>query len=196
MAPKPGPLPPADLADRDLPIEVAPIGATFVRIHRSILGALHFGVSGDNRFDDPDGQYGVCYAARSLQGAFAETCLRETGARLVPLSWLSVRSATTLRVEAALRLVELHGPGLSRLGATAAVSSGIYDVSQPWSRALYAHPVAVDGIVYRSNHDNGELCVALFDRCRSRLVEEARHELLANRAALARLLDAYKVGLA
>jgi hypothetical protein len=82
------------------------------------------------------------------------------------------------------------------LGATAAVSSGTYDVSQPWSRALYTHPAAVDGIVYRSNHDNGELCVALFDRCRDRLTEGATNELLADRAALGRLLDAYKVGLA
>src|SRR4051812_30325509 len=196
MAPKPGPLPPADLIPRDLPIEEVPAGATFVRIHRSTVEALHFGVSGDNRFDDPDKRYGVCYSARSLQGAFAETCLREVGARLVPLSRLAGRSATTLRTVTELRFVELHGPGLARLGATAAVSSGTYDVSQPWSRALHAHPAAVDGIVYRSNHDNGELCVALFDRCRDRLVEAGRDELLADRAALGQLLDAYKVGLA
>ena len=196
MAPKLGPLPPADLATRELPIEEVPIGATFVRIHRTTLGALHFGVSGDNRFDDPDKRYGVCYAARSLQGAFAETCLREVGARLVPLTRLAGRSATTLTAGSVLRLVELHGTGLARLGATAAVSSGTYDVAQPWSRALYTHPDAVDGIVYRSNHDNSELCVALFDRCQAGLAEGARHELLADRAALGRVLDAYKVGLA
>ena len=196
MAPKPGPLPPADLVTRDLPIEEVPAGTTFVRIHRSALGALHFGVSGDNRFDDLDGRYGVCYAARSLRGAFAETCLRELGARLVPLSRLAGRSATTLRTATKLRLVELHGPGLAHLGATAAVSSGTYDVSQSWSRVLHAHPAMVDGIVYRSNHDNSELCVALFDRCRDQLVEAGRNELLADRATLGRLLDVYKVGLA
>ena len=196
MAPKGGPLPPADLVTRDLPIEAVPAGTTFVRIHRSTLGALHFGASGDNRFDDPDGRYGVCYAAWTLRGAFAETCLRELGARLVPLSRLASRSATTLRTETELRLVVLHGPWLARVGATAAVSSGTYDVSQPWSRALHAHPATVDGIVYRSNHDNSELCVALFDRCRDRLVEASCDELLADRTALGRLLDAYKVGLA
>jgi hypothetical protein len=196
MALDSGPLPPTDFLSRDPRIEVVPRGASFVRIHRSALGALHFGMSGDNRFDDPERHYGVCYAARSLEGAFAETCLREVGARLVSLSGLAARSVTTLRAETELRLVELHGPGLARLGATAAVTSGTYDISQPWSRALYVHPAAVDGIVYRSNHDNGELCVALFDRCRHRLAAEASEEILSDRAALGRLLEAYRVGLA
>jgi len=195
MAPKPGPLPPADLATRDPPIEALPAGATFVRIHRSTLDPLHFGNSGDNRFDDPERRYGVCYAARSLEGAFAETCLREVGETLVPLSRLAERSATVVTVTAELRLVELHGPGLARLGATAALSSGTYDVSQPWSRAIHDHPARPDGIVYRSNHDNGELCVGLFDRCRDRLRPGAATGLMQDRARLAMLLERYKIGL-
>jgi hypothetical protein len=187
--------PPADFATRDLPVEVVPAGATFVRIHRTGLGALHFGASGDNRFDDPRGEYGVCYAARSLEGAFAETCLRAVGATLVPLAHLAGRSATVLTAAAELRLVEMHGPGLSRLGATAAVSSGTYDGSQPWSRAVHDHPAAVDGIVYRSNHDDGELCAALFGRCRGRLRAGPASTLTGDRDRLAALLDRYKVGL-
>lgn len=196
MEHRPGSVLPADLAERDLPIEVVPTGATFVRIHRTGFSALYFGNSGNNRFDDPHGRYGVCYAARSLEGAFAETCLRQVGARLVPLSRIAVRSVSRLTTAAELRLVELHGPGLARMGATAAVSSGTYEISQPWSRAIHSHPAVVDGIVYRSNHDNGEFCVALFDRSRDRLSEGAPDELLADRAGLARLLDAYRVGLA
>jgi len=188
-------LPPPDFARRDLPIEVVPAGASFVRIHRTAVGALHFGASGDNRFDDPDGKYGVCYVAHTMAGAFAETCLRQVGASLAPLASLSARSATDLLVTAGLRLVALHGSGLARLGATAAVSSGAYEFSQPWSRAVHAHPFSPDGIVYRSNHDNGEFCAALFDRCRDRLAEGASRELMADRAALAGLLDRYKVGL-
>ena len=188
-------LPPADFATRDLPIEVVPAGATFVRVHRTGLGALHFGASGDNRFDDPRGRYGVCYAARSLEGAFAETCLRAVGATLVPLAHLAGRSATVLTATAELRLVEMHGPGLSRLGATAAVSSGTYDGSRPWSRAVHDHPAAVDGIVYRSNHDNGELCVALFERCRGRLRAGPASTLTGDRERLAALLDRYRIGL-
>lgn len=195
MALEPGPAPPADFAARALPVETVPAGAAFARIHRSAFGALHFGTSGDNRFDDPDRRYGVCYAARSLEGAFAETCLRAVGATLVPLSHLAQRSATVLTVTAELRLAELHGPGLARMGATAAVSSGAYAVSQPWSRAIHDHPAGVDGIVYRSNHDNGELCVALFERCRDRLRPGPAAGLLIDRHGLAMLLDRYKVGL-
>jgi hypothetical protein len=61
------------------------------------------------------------------------------------------------------------------------VSGGTYEVSQPWSRAIFQHPAGADGIVYRSNHDNGELCVALFDRCRSRLRADPPTDLLSNR---------------
>src|SRR3954447_25097959 len=79
MAREPGPVPPADFDSRDLPIETVRAGAAFQRIHRTGFGPLHFGLSGDNRFDDPRHEYGVFYAARSLEGAFAETCLRELG---------------------------------------------------------------------------------------------------------------------
>jgi hypothetical protein len=195
MERKTGPLPPADLAHRDLPIETVPVGTLFIRIHRAAYGVLYFSTSGDNRFDDPEGRYGVCYAARSLQGAFAETCLRDVGASFVPMSHLATRSITEIKVAGELRVVELHGTGLARVGATAAVTSGIYNVSQPWSRALYQHRAEVDGVIYRSNHDNSEFCVALFDRCRSRLEEGTSRALLSDRAVLAHLLDSYKIGL-
>jgi hypothetical protein len=195
MGHKAGPLPPADFTHRDLPVEAVPVGTIFIRIHRAEFCALFFGASGDNRFDDPEGHYGVCYAARSLQGAFAETCLRDVGASLVPMSRLATRLVTEIKVAGELRLVELHGTGLARLGATATVTSGTYDISQPWSRALYRHRAEVDGVIYRSNHDNSELCVALFDRCRSRLEEGISRPLLGDRAALAHLLNSYKIGL-
>jgi hypothetical protein len=195
MARRPGNLPPRDFAERDLPIEVIPARATFIRIHRSKFDPLYFGIAGDNRFDDPDNRYGVCYAARSLEGAFAETCLRQVGLRLVSLSQIAARSVSRLTMTAELRLMALHGPGLARIGATSAVSSGTYDISQPWSRAIHSHPAKVDGIVYRSNHDNSEFCVALFDRCRNRLSCGPAAGLLDDRARLAALLNRYKMGL-
>lgn len=196
MVAKPGPLPPADFASRDLPIGTVPAGAAFIRIHRTGLGVLYFGMSGDSRFDDPARGYGVCYAARSLEGAFAETCLRQVGSTLVSMAMLASRSVTAITATADLRLVELHGRGLPRLGATASVSSGTYAVSQPWSEAIHRHGATVDGIAYRSNHDNGELCVALFDRCRARLEEGASEPLAHDRRRLATLLDHYGIGIA
>ena len=190
-----GPVPPADFASRDLPIETVQAGAAFQRIHRTGLGALHFGTSGDNRFDDPKREYGVFYGAHSLEGAFAETCLRELGATLIPLARLAARSVSIIETTARLRLVELHGPGLARVGATAILTGGTYGISQPWSRAIYIHPAVVDGIAYRANHDNGELCVALFDRCRTRLRTGSTGSLVADRNRLAALLDRYGIGL-
>jgi hypothetical protein len=188
--------PPADLSTRTLPIDILPAGTAFFRIHRVEFDALHFGRSGLNRFDDPERRFGVCYVARSIEGAFAETCLRTVGAALVSRAFLAERGFTEITAKAALRLARMHGPGLARLGATAAVTSGPYVLAQPWSRALHAHPAAVDGIAYRSNHDNGEFCAALFERCASRLRVGPSVGLMSDPSRLAALLDRYGVGLA
>jgi hypothetical protein len=52
-----------------------------------------------------------------------------------------------------------------------------------------------DGIAYRSNHDNGEICVALFERSGDRLAAGNAQPMTADRARLAELLTRYKVGL-
>jgi hypothetical protein len=89
----------------------------------------------------------------------------------------------------------VHGPGLARLGATSIVTSGAHALAQRWSRAIHDHPAAPDGLLYRANHDNGELCAALFDRCAERLASHQAEGLFADRTRLAALLDRYKVGL-
>ena len=189
------PRPPTDLHRRDLPIEIIAAGRTLVRIHPAKWPALHFGTSGDNRFDDPQRGYGVCYAALTIEGAFAETLLRQIGATLVARASLDLRSITELTVVADLRLVSVHGPGLAALGATAAVTSGAYEVAQLWSRALHRHPAGLDGICYRCNHDNDAFAVALFDRCRDHIRITAANPLSKDRLLLGRLLDRYRVGL-
>ncbi|MGA8290993.1 MAG: RES domain-containing protein, partial [Rhodoplanes sp.] len=83
--PKRYPLPPADFANRGLPIERISAGEVVLCIHRTALGALHFGKSGANRFDDPQQVYGVCYVARTLEGAFAE---RAVGTQFVATAFL------------------------------------------------------------------------------------------------------------
>jgi hypothetical protein len=189
------PEPPADLADRDLPLDIVPAGVTLVRIHRREDAALFFGRTGANRFDAPDGTYNVCYLARSLEGAFAETCLRASGARFVGSTFLAERAWSSVRVVRELRLVALHGPGLARVGATAAVTSGDHAPARRWSKALHAHPARVDGLAYRASHDDGEVCVALLDRSRRRLGAPKARGLLDDPGRLAALLDRYRVGL-
>jgi hypothetical protein len=193
--PNPGPLPPPDFASRDLPLEEIPAGARLIRIHQTHLGPLFFGATGGNRFDDPNKTYGVCYLAKTLEGAFAETCLRSVGARFVAMTFMEARSVSAIAVKAKLRLLSLHGPGLTQIGATGAVTSGPHVIAQQWSRAIHDHPDAIDGIAYRSNHDNAEICVALFDRVKSRLAPVGPEPLAADRVRLAALLAHYKVGL-
>ncbi|NTA14008.1 RES domain-containing protein [Agrobacterium tumefaciens] len=86
-------------------------------------------------------------------------------------------------------------PGLPPLGATGAVSSGSHAVAQQWSRAIHDHPAAPNGISYRSNHDNSELCIAFFDRASHHLVPGLSQSILADRDRLAVLLDRYNASL-
>ena len=193
--PDPHPLPPADLASRTLPIETVAAGTALHRIHRSDLGALHFGKAGHSRFDDPQGIFGVCYLGASLEAAFAETCLRAVGATILSWGFLAERSVTAIAAVRPLRLVSLHGPGLAAIGATSAISGGSHGPAQAWSRALHDHADAPDGLSYRANHDNGEHCVALFERAADAISIEGRESLIADRARLARLIERYKVAL-
>ncbi len=195
MAQPDPPLPPADFANRTLPIETIDVAATFVRIHLTEFEALHFSKTGRNRFDDPERRFGVCYLSRSLEGAFAETCLRAVGAQFVALSFLQARSVTTLAASRPLRLTAVHGPGLAAIGATSAVSGGDHVLAQAWARAIHEHPDVPDGLIYRANHDNGELCVALFDRAGDALGPAGVEPLVADRHRLGRLLARYGFGL-
>lgn len=192
---RPDPLPPADLASRTLPIETVMPGTPLYRIHRSDLGAVHFGKAGLSRFDDPQATFSVCYMAASLEGAFAETCLRAVGATIVSYAFLAERSVATLDNVRPLRLVSLHGPGLAAIGATSAVSGGLHGAAQAWSRALHDHPDAPDGLSYRANHDNGEHGIALFDRAADAVSVRSSEPLTTDRERLVYLLERYKVAL-
>ncbi|MFG1423223.1 RES family NAD+ phosphorylase [Roseixanthobacter liquoris] len=193
--PKSVPLPPADFSSRDLPLETIASGSRLVRIHRSELDPIYFGASARNRFDDPAKTYGVGYFSMSEEGAFAETCLRAVGTRFVQLSFLEARSFSDIEIRKPIQLVSLHGPGLAQLGATGAVSSGLHPPARQWSKAIHDHPAKPDGIAYRSNHDNGELCIALFEQSRRSLHAHPSQPIMADRSRLASLLARYKMGL-
>ena len=73
------------------------------------------------------------------------------------------RCLSTLTPNRDLRLVDLAGAGLTRIGADGRLTTGSYEISQAWSQALYRHSDRVDGLYYRSRHDLSKLCVALYD---------------------------------
>ena len=102
--------------------------------------------------------------AFSLEGAFAETILRNPARRMVGWSEIAARSLSLLRPSRAINLVRMNGPGLQALGLDNAITTGPYEPCGRWADALFAHPNRPDGIAYASRHDPEQLCVALFSR--------------------------------
>lgn len=151
-----------------LPLGDTPNGETFVRIHRTAHPPIFFspgqGKQPLGRFDSAAGRFGVLYMAFDLAGAFVETVLRNPQRRLVAKADIESRSLSVLACSRALRLVELHGPGLQRLGLDNAITTGPYAMPGLWADALYGHPDRPDGICYASRHDPDLRCMALFER--------------------------------
>lgn len=185
---------------RRLPVEAIEPGARWVRIHPARKEALWFGPSRGtpplNRFDDPAGEYRLCYLSTQPAGAFAETFLRNPPVRILAWSDLSERCISTIEVRRAVRLAALGGPGLSRAGVTTEIASqGAYARSQAFARALWLHPDRPDGIIYRCRHDDSAFSIALFDRARTAAATVACRALTDDPRQLADLLKRYGVAL-
>jgi hypothetical protein len=171
-----------------------------MRIHAHASDALWFGPDTGrrpvHRFDDPAGQFRVCYFGTTIEVCFAETFLRNPPVRIVALDDLDGRSVATVQARRDLRLVPIHGSSLARLGVTAELATGgDYTGSQLWSRALWEHSDKPDGILYRSRHDDSALCVAVYDRAKDGLAIIRDDLLTEDSQLLARLLGRYGLGL-
>jgi len=198
-SPRPGPHPgpPADFAARPLPLVT--VGGKLYRVHRRQHNPLFFGKTGDNRFDDALQKYGVLYASMTEEGAFIETFGEPLEVGFVTEAQLGARKLSQIEIVKPLKLVDLDGRELRRMGADARLFSGQHDVAQLWSRAAYDHPAAPDGLRYPARHDPSQQAVALFERARPRLRARVAAEALgakSNAARLARLLERYGLGLA
>lgn len=92
-----------------------------------------------------------------------------------------------------LKLVDLFGSGLVKLGADSRLTGGDdYGLSRAWAEAIYHHPQHVDGIRYYSRHDNEKLCCGLFDRSEKILSEVNQGNLLNKHPSrLGAIMDCY-----
>ena len=183
-----------------LPMRRVRTGIRWMRIHSNTREALWFGPGSSrqpiHRFDDPTGRFGVCYLGTTLEVCFAETFLRDPPVRIVALRDLAMRSVATVEVQRDLQLVALRGSKLARLGVTSEVATGSdYTLSQLWSRALWEHNDAPDGILYRPRHDDSAFCVAIYDRAKDALGVVQEHSLVEDPQKLAKLLRRYALGL-
>lgn len=176
-------------------------GTVLWRIHRSRHNALWFSPGKGRlpryRFDDPEKRFSVCYLSTVEHGAFAETMLRTLPTRILSKADLATRRLTAIEVVRSLKLVQMYGAGLARLGCTAATATGQdYEGSREWSRALWMHDAKPDGILYHAAHDDETLSIALFNRAR-RNVRIAAHSSvrLDDAGLLKRFLDRYDLAL-
>jgi len=166
MTDKPGehPEPHADLAKRSPLLDKLKEGTVIYRLHRADRDAIFFGRTGDNRFDAPDGSYGVLYAGEDEYCSFIETCGQVTGVPSVSGAYLDQRNLAEITVTQSMSLIDLSASaGLARIGADGRLMSGSHAVAQRWSAALRKHPTNPGGILYRARHDPAKSAFAIFE---------------------------------
>ena len=110
------------------------------------------------------GAFGVLYVGKKFEGSFAETVLRNPLRRFVSQNYVSLRAVSEVTASRDLKVVDFHGPGLSAVGLTNAISTGPYNPCWAWSDYLWSHRDRPDGIAYTSRHDPQQICYAIFER--------------------------------
>jgi RES domain len=150
-------------------INTVAAGAAWWRIHRDADDPLFFGAAfrrpASQRFDAPDGEFRVAYFGATREASFAEVFLRVPPVYVVTMSELRIRRLSRITVTRPVQLVELHGPGLARVGISGTASAGAdYQISRRAAIELWQRPEQYDGLVYRARHDDDELSIALYDR--------------------------------
>jgi len=168
---------------RGIKSEILEADSTIVRIHHKNNGAIWFGpkpgVAPAHRFDAPAAEYRMMYAAVAIEGAFVETILHgKSGEQIVRRAYVDQRAWTEFATVRAFRLMKLYDEGLFWHGTDASISAmPSYSKSQQVALAAFREGADLDGVAYRSRHDNGELCIALFDRVTSSDLDVRRTQL-------------------
>jgi RES domain len=152
-----------------------PAEQPIVRCHNNEMGATEFNTTSASRRFRPVQNAGgavvpTIYGADLDDGALSETVFHDVPTRgpgrrilrkaLVPM----VMSAITPVRD--LRLVELHGAGLGRLGVAhdELIETGAkqYPRTALWGQALYNHTDGFDGLIWRSRQFNDSLAMMLW----------------------------------
>lgn len=138
------------IADSGLPFEIVLAGAPLHRVHRLDLDAIFFGpghgAPPTYRFDSPTGALGVLYVGVDLDVALVETLARNPSRRMIAYADVAARASTVLRADRPLRIVQLYGAGLQKIGCENAISTGPHDPCGVWPDVLWRHQSAPDGV--------------------------------------------------
>jgi RES domain len=196
------PLPHPELPTQTPLIFTVKVGESLYRHYQTVNDPIYFGMSGNNRFDDPDcatgATFGILYVGEDPHCCFIESCGSTTGVPAVSGAYLDARSIAKLELTEELRFVDLASSGgLTHVGADGRLLTGSYKVAQHWSAALRVHPARPDGIRYLSRHDPNRVAYAIFTRRPSTFKVSSIGPLTAyaNRALLNQLLRDYNVDL-
>jgi hypothetical protein len=195
--PGPHPEPPEDLHERQPTITES--AGPWLRLHPIGLEPLYFNQDPQRsgRFGAPEGEYGVLYVSEDEHGAFVETIGRDTGVRVIDETDLLERGLARIESSRLLRLVDLTGEGLARIGADARLFAADHAVARRWSAALREHHVKPDGLRYPCRHDPSRAAVALYDRAEGALSASPLGTMLSreSRVLLSQILRAYDFSL-
>jgi hypothetical protein len=121
--------------------------------------------------------------ADSFDAAFAESLGHSVSDRFKPSQKkiilerdLAKFHIYLIEVVETLRVGELCGSGLPRLGLDNNINTAPkpYTTPQQWSLWVHQHPKILDGIRYHSRHLPNVRCEALFDRCQTNLSDTDR----------------------
>ncbi len=146
-----------------------------VRVHHSAFGATEFNPGrGHGRFHPIAAPSGIAvptlYGSSTFEGALSETVFHDvpvTGPRkaVVQSSLMPMLSSTLLPVRP-LRLVQLRGFGLKKLGLTRAQliesDADRYVITRAWAAALFAAFADVDGLIWMSRQHDSSAAIVLF----------------------------------
>lgn len=176
---------PPEPFDRLANLETWETGKAIIRVHHSAFGATEFNRGkGNGRFhpliDRTGTAIATIYGSNTLDGALSETIFHDVPAsgpgKAIEQSLLMPMLSCTLRPLRPLRLVQLRGFGLRKLGLThmqmVESDADQYSATRAWAVALYnAFPVA-DGLIWMSRqHDSSEAIVLFGTRVQRNALE-------------------------
>ena len=189
--------PPGDPAQR--PLRLIRVPEILIRISRAgHQDPFFWSRIGRNRFDLPDGRYGLLYTAQDLETCvlevFGDRWLKE---RILPVTALPSFEVLTITVRLELQVADLIGAALNRLGTDSNLfASNDYAVTQEWSRQLMIHPQARDGIRYHSRKNPRKHNYAIYDTAQAKAsLQVLDRRRLSAFPELYTILDNYEVAL-
>lgn len=165
-----------------------PAEQPIIRCHNVQMGATEFNTTVNSRRfrpvqDRSEAIVPTIYGANLIEGALSETVfhdvpVRGTGRRIFRKALVPI-VLSTITPGRELKLAELQGAGLGRLGITHGelIETGAkqYPRTALWAQALYDHTAHFDGLIWRSRQFNDSFALILWGDRVTRFTNLAPH---------------------